>query len=69
MAYKAPKGIIDHPAVETCEFGPDSGVEDYKHDVWLKDGWKFKYGRMAGCQGGHFNSVGDFKHAEPVKSE
>jgi hypothetical protein len=64
--YVAPKGIVGHPAVETCDYGPDSGVEDYRHDVWLHEGWIFKYGRMAGCRGGHFNSVRDFIFAEPT---
>ena len=65
--YHAPKGIVDHPAVETCDYGPDSGVEDYRHDVWLRDGWTFKRGRMAGCRGGHFHTVADFLRAEPVQ--
>ncbi len=66
--YAAPKAIINHPAVETCDYGPDSGVEDYRHDVWLREGWTFKHGRMAGCRGGHFNSVANFKLANPVQS-
>jgi hypothetical protein len=64
--YKAPKGITKHIAVKTCDYGPDSGVDDYRHDVWLKDGWKFSAGRMANCQGGHFNSVEDFNRAHPA---
>ena len=65
--YTAPKGIVSHPAVETCDYGPDSGIEDYRHDVWLREGWEFKRGRMATCRGGHFNTVADFLHAEPIK--
>lgn len=68
MRYTAPKGITSHPGVETCTSGEATG-SDYKHDVWLKDGWKFKRGRMEGCQGAFFNSVADFKYAEPVKRE
>ena len=66
MTYKAPKKIKNHPAVESCEYGPDSGL-DYKHDVFLRDGWVFSAGRMEGCQTGHFNSVADFEFAEPVR--
>lgn len=65
MTYRAPKGITSHPAVETCEHGPASGVDDYKHDVWLKKGWVFRYGRMEGCRGGHFHTVKDFLFADP----
>jgi len=65
--YKAPKAIIDHPGVQECLYGPDSGVEDYRHDVFLREGWQFKNGRMAGCRGGHFNSVADFNFAQPVQ--
>jgi hypothetical protein len=68
MSYTAPKTILNHPAVETCDFGPDSGVEDYRHDVWLREGWTFKYGRNAGCRGCHFNTVADFLNAKPVQS-
>jgi hypothetical protein len=66
MRYQAPKGITEHPAVETCTSG-DAAGSDYKHDVWLKDGWRFKYGRMAGCQGAFFHTVRDFKDAEPIR--
>lgn len=66
MAYTAPKKIKNHPAVESCEYGPDSGL-DYKHDVFLKDGWVFSAGRMEGRQSGHFNSVAEFEYAEPER--
>ena len=65
MTYKAPKKIKNHPAVESCEYGPDSGL-DYKHDVFLKDGWVFSAGRMEGRQSGNFNSVAEFEYAEPM---
>lgn len=64
--YKAPKGITSHPGVESVESG-EAGGSDYRHDVWLKDGWRFTKERMAGCQGGFFNSVADFIRAEPVE--
>jgi hypothetical protein len=38
MAYKAPKSIINHPGVQECNCGDAEG-SDYKHDVWLHDGW------------------------------
>lgn len=67
MKYVAPKGISSHPSVESCEYGPASGVEDYRHAVALKEGWAFNSGRMQGCRTGHFNSVADFIDAEPKK--
>jgi hypothetical protein len=64
--YKAPKAIITHPAVAECTSG-EQGGSDYKHDVFLKDGWVFKNGRTAGCRSLLCNSVEDFKYAEPVQ--
>jgi hypothetical protein len=64
--YKAPKTITTHPGVETCEDGDAEGM-DYKHAVWLREGWQFKRGRMAGCRGGNFQTVEEFRFAEPVK--
>jgi hypothetical protein len=66
MKYVAPKGITNHPAVLECLSGPASGVEDYKHDVFLREGWVFRYGRNEGCRGLHCNSVDEFNHAEPI---
>lgn len=60
------KKVTEHPAVQECDFGPDTG-SDYKYDVLLKEGWVFKRGRMADCRTGFFNSVADFEHAEPIK--
>ena len=66
--YKAPKTIIKHPGVETCESAMSSGIDnEYKHDVWLKEGWCWNNGRTKGCRGGHFRRVKDFIYAEPVK--
>ena len=62
--YKAPKSITGHPGVASCESGEANG-SDYKHDVWLKDGWVFSYGRMTGCQGGLFHTFNDFRLAQP----
>lgn len=64
MRYKAPKAITGHPAVETCTSGEATG-SDYRHDVWLRDGYRFTAGRMAGCQGAFFNSAADFAYANP----
>ena len=65
--FQAPAGIANHPSVEECLDGPSEGFEGYRYDVWLKEGWEFKRGRMAGCRGGTFNSVADFKFAQPIK--
>ena len=64
---KAPKTIVNHPAVKECEYGPSIGFEEYKHAVYLKEGWVFKRGRMEGIRSGNFNTVKDFLRAEPVK--
>jgi hypothetical protein len=59
-----PKAIREHHAVEECGLGADEDV-DYRYTVWLKEGFSFKSGRMAGCRSGHFNTVAEFKSAEP----
>lgn len=66
MAYKAPKAIASHPGVEECLYGPDEGIMEYKHAVWLKPHWMFRNGRMAGGRAGNFHSVKDFEAAKPV---
>ena len=63
-----PKTIIKHPGVQGILHGADEGI-DYKWNVWLKDGWSFARGRMQGCRTGNFNSVADFRTAEPVRNE
>jgi hypothetical protein len=64
MAYKAPKAILNHPGVKSVEdFSPYG--DGYKHDVLLKDGWRFTGGRMAGCRDARINTVADFKYANP----
>lgn len=65
--YRAPKAIATHPAVEACEDGDAEGF-DYKHAVWLKPEWRFENGRMAGCRGGNFNTVAEFKCANPIRA-
>lgn len=64
---RMPKGITSHPGVESCDAGPDVGVEDYRYAVWLRPGWVFSSGRMEGCRSGNFNTVTDFRYAEPVQ--
>lgn len=66
---KMPKTIVNHPAVESCEYGPNSGVEDYKYDIFLKEGFVFANGKTEGCQGFTCNTVADFLHANPVTVE
>lgn len=65
MRYTAPKGINLHPAVERCTSG-DAGGSDYKHEVVLREGYRFKYGRMAGSRFAFFHTVESFLNAEPV---
>jgi hypothetical protein len=65
MAYKAPTSIKNHPAVEACEDGDAEGF-DYKHHVWLKEGYVYRRGRMAGTRTGNFNTVQDFRFADPI---
>jgi hypothetical protein len=66
---KMPKTIVNHPAVESCEYGPNSGVEDYKYDIFLKDGFVFANGKAEGCRSFTCNTVADFLHANPVTVE
>ena len=66
MNRKFSKKVTSHPAVATVDFGPDSGVEDYKYDIWLQDGYRFTSGKSEGCQGGHFTSAQDFLYARPM---
>ena len=65
-SYPIPKSILKHPGVQEVLDGPAQGF-DYKWNVYLKEGWAFKRGRMEGCRTGNFNTYADFKFAEPVK--
>jgi len=65
---RIPKAIATHPGVLECCSGPDSGVEEYRYDVFLKEGWYYQNGRMAGGRCGHFNTVADFKYANPTNA-
>ena len=68
MTYKAPKGISEHVAVAECDSGHAGGA-DRKHDVLLKHGYRFKWGsefEEDWTRTGFFNSVAEFKAAEPV---
>lgn len=62
------KTIANHPAVEELLDGESQGF-DYKYHVWLREGWSFKQGRMAGCRTGNFQTVADFLFAGPVREE
>lgn len=64
--YRAPKAIATHPGVAECLHGPTVGVDDYQHDVWLKDGWRFMSDYEGGTRGGHFNTVAEFFDAQPT---
>lgn len=56
---RMPKTIANHPAVEEVLDGESQGF-DYRYHVWLKKGWAFRLGRMAGCRTGNFQRVADF---------
>ena len=62
------KTIANHPAVEEVLDGEGEGF-DYKYHVWLKEGWSFRLGRMAGCRTGNFHTVADFQFADPVRNK
>ena len=80
--YKAPKGIINNPAVKECDYGLDGGAEK-RHDVLLGDGWWFTWGQSYDVgvdtsatireyngdftKTGFFNTVKEFNDAVPVK--
>lgn len=61
------KFIKNHNAVEDCDDAAASGVDGYKYDVLLKEGYAFSNGRMEGCRTGHFRSVQEFRDASPRK--
>lgn len=69
MIYKAPKKIITHPGVQECEDAQSNGcVEgEYRHDVFLREGWQFTTGRMRGIRSGLFKTVNEFIRAAPMK--
>ncbi|QFT31827.1 hypothetical protein FIV00_15155 [Labrenzia sp. THAF82] len=62
--FRCPKAILSHPAVEACEDGDAEGF-DYKYHVWLKEGFEYSNGRMAGGRTGNFQTVKDFLFAAP----
>ena len=66
--YVAPKAIAQHPGVAECTSG-EAGNSDYRHEVYLRDGWEYKRGRMAGGKLGFFMNVKDFQHAEPIPNQ
>lgn len=65
---KMPKTIVEHPGVQECTYGPASGVDEYRYDVFLKPGWSFTSGRSEGVRSGHFNNVDEFRSARPMKA-
>lgn len=56
--------IKNHPGVQEVEISLDS---DYKYEVFLKEGWCWKYGRNAGGRTGFFHNVGEFRYANPIR--
>lgn len=65
-SFPIPKTIKNHPGVLEVLDGPSEGF-DYKWNVFLREGWVFASSRMQGCRTGNFNSVKEFRFAEPVK--
>jgi hypothetical protein len=61
-----PKTIRNHPSVKFADLGDNQG-SDYKYYCELKEGWKFTSGRMEGCSSLFFNTVRDFREANPKK--
>ena len=64
MAKVFCKSISSHEGVLECLDGFEQNF-DSKYDVFLKEGWEFTYGRMTGGRCGTFNTVEEFKEAEP----
>ena len=62
------KTITNHPAVAECLLDGAGGC-DYKYDTFLKEGWVYLNGRMAGARGGNFDTVAEFRYASPVTIE
>jgi hypothetical protein len=60
------KTIAKHPGVLELNSGESSGV-DYKYEVFLREGWVYQNGRMRGTRCGHFDTVEDFKSANPIR--
>lgn len=56
--------IKNHPGVQEAEISPDS---DYKYEVFLKEGWVYENGRMAGIRTGFFHNVTEFRRANPIR--
>ena len=62
------KTVQNHPGVEFYDTGRNQAI-DYRHFVELKEGWRFKYGKAAGCGSLFFNSLADFLYAEPAPED
>jgi hypothetical protein len=73
MPYRAPRGIISHPAVETCEDAQANGFDfdtpskgGPRHDVNLREGWHFKGLNWDGTRtNARFSTVAEFLDADP----
>lgn len=80
MRYSPPKGIINHPGVESCTSARSEGCDDpgRKHFVVMLDGWHLatkdgmhgefdKYDDSAVRQMAFVDSVKDFHESQPEK--
>jgi len=62
------KTIKNNKAVKFFDSGCNQG-SDYKYYCELKDEWCFATGKQAGCGSLFFNSIKDFKTANPILRE
>jgi len=59
------KTVRQHKAVSKYDTGWNQD-SDYKHYCELREGWVFGRGRMGGCSSLFFNTLDDFKDADPM---
>jgi len=59
------KTVRQHKAVAKYDTGWNQD-SDYKHYCELSEGWVFGRGRMEGCSSLFFNTLADFKYADPM---
>lgn len=59
------KTISNHPKVMECDHGPSTGLDEYKYDIFLKDGWVFE---ETGCRTLHCNTVAEFLSSKIIEA-
>jgi len=65
MTPQTMKKVRQHKAVAKYDTGWNQD-SDYKHYCELSEGWVFGRGRMEGCSSLFFNTLADFKYADPM---